>query len=140
MTRIYIISMFYFFFVSCADDRLYVEPESENDSLILGTWTTEGEDIDYGSVLVEMRLMDSGRLTMILFIEGGSQRSFPGSWLIDEDELVLSGRYFGTEGESRVSWQINDEGVLLLRDESGSEQNWSRKKAIGSTFMFENNA
>ena len=139
MTRIYIISMFYFFFVSCADERLYVEPESENDSLILGTWTTEGEDIDYGSVTVEMRLMDSGRLTMILFIEGGSQRSFPGNWLIDEDELVLSGRYFGTEGENRVSWKISDEGVLLLRDESGSEQKWFRKKAMGSAFMFENN-
>ena len=99
---------------------------SENNSTIAGVWTTEGEDKDYGHVVVEMRLMDSGGLTMILFTESGSQRSFPGSWLIEENELVLKGRYFGSQGEERVVWKLIDEDVLILRDEFGSEQKWFR--------------
>ena len=127
MSQLFCLFLFSVFIISCSKDRLYVETTSEYNSTIAGVWTTEGEDKDYGPVIVEMRLMDSGSLTMILFTEGGSQRSFPGSWLIEQDELVLKGRYFGSEGEERVIWKLIDEGVLLLRDEFGSEQKWFRK-------------
>ena len=126
MSQLFCLFLLSAFIISCSKDHPYVESMSENNSTIAGVWTTEGEDKDYGHVVVEMRLMDSGGLTMILFTEGGSQRSFPGSWLIEDNELVLKGRYFGSQGEERVVWKLIDEDVLILQDEFGSEQKWFR--------------
>tara|TARA_B100000579_G_C22759560_1_gene818242 strand:+ start:863 stop:1252 length:390 start_codon:yes stop_codon:yes gene_type:complete len=126
MSQLFCLFLLSAFISSCSKDHPYVESMSENNSTIAGVWTTEGEDKDYGHVVVEMRLMDSGGLKMILFTESGSQRSFPGSWLIEENELVLKGRYFGSQGEERVVWKLIDEDVLILRDEFGSEQKWFR--------------
>jgi hypothetical protein len=80
-----------------------------------------------GEVDVEMMLEEDGRLSMVLILSSGGRRSFPGSWAFEGDELVLSGVYFSPDGESRVRWQVKD-GVLVLEDASGRQQEWQRKK------------
>ncbi|MBT4980145.1 MAG: hypothetical protein HOM86_22685 [Gemmatimonadetes bacterium] len=92
-----------------------------------GVWTTHGVDETLGEVDVEMMLEEDGRLSMVLILSSGGRRSFPGSWAFEGDELVLSGAYFSPDGESRVRWQVKD-GVLVLEDASGRQQEWQRKK------------
>jgi len=110
----------------CSDKKV-VDPEEGDASLALvGIWETEGVDEALGPVLVRMRLQEGGSLAMALVLEGGGQRSFPGTWSVDGDELVLRGAYFGANEESRVDWRIDAQGVLILRDEEGAEQEWLR--------------
>jgi hypothetical protein len=63
---------------------------------------------------------------MTLFMESGGQRSFPGSWELIDDVLILRGFYFVPDGESRVNWSLREDGVLLVRDVDGVEQEWQR--------------
>ena len=74
-----------------------------------------------------MMLEEDGRVSMVLILSSGGRRSFHGSWAFAGDELVLSGAYFSRDGESRVRWQVKD-GVLVLEDASGRQQEWQRKK------------
>jgi len=136
MMRVCFIALLLLSFSSCVADRRYHHPVVDQESPIVGIWITEGNDPNFGDVTVEMHIMDGGSLKMILFLDGGSQRSFPGKWVIEQNELVLLSRYFGVNGEDRVHWQINDEGVLLLRDKSGVEQEWFRKVKTGSAIII----
>ena len=111
----------------CGDKKVQA-PEVENgpEALLIGSWETEGVDAVLGPVIVRMHLRQEGTLAMNLVLEGGGQRSFPGTWSVAGSELVLRGAYFGDSGESRVDWSIDGRGVLILRDGSGAEQEWVR--------------
>ncbi len=108
-------------------DKKTVEPiEDGPEVALLGTWETRGVDATLGPVLVHMHLREQGNLAMTLVLEGGAQRSFPGTWFVAGEELVLRGVYFGAGEESRVRWNIDEQGALILRDDSGAEQEWVR--------------
>ena len=92
----------------------------------LGTWETEGIDPVLGPVRVRMRIEEEGLLFMTIFMETGGQRSFPGTWLVEGDECVLRGAYFGEDGEQRVQWQVENGGRLILGDEQDLQQVWIR--------------
>ena len=92
----------------------------------LGTWETEGVDPVLGPVRVRMRIEQEGLLIMTIFMETGGQRSFPGTWLVEGNQLVLSGAYFGEDEEQRVQWQVENGGRLILGDEQGLQQVWIR--------------
>ena len=93
---------------------------------LLGTWETEGVDPILGPVRVRMRIEEEGLLIMTIFMETGGQRSFPGTWLVEGDQWVLRGAYFGEDGEQRVQWQVENGGRLILEDEKGLQQMWTR--------------
>ena len=93
---------------------------------LLGTWETEGVDPMLGPVRVRMRIEKEGLLIMTIFMETGGQRSFPGTWLVEGDQWVLRGAYFGEDGEQRVQWQVENGGRLILEDEKGLQQVWIR--------------
>jgi hypothetical protein len=111
----------------CSGDKV-VSPEEVHDpaAALVGTWETNGVDEVLGPVVVRMRLQEGGILAMTQVPEGGGQRSFPGTWSIEEDELVLRGFYFGAAEESRVRWLIDAQGGLILEDENGGQQEWLR--------------
>jgi hypothetical protein len=111
----------------CGDKKVQA-PEVENgpETVLIGTWETEGVDAVLGPVIVRMHLRQEGILAMNLVLDGGGQRSFPGTWSVAGEELVLRGAYFGADGESRVDWSVDGRGVLVLRDGSGAEQEWVR--------------
>ena len=92
----------------------------------MGTWETEGIDPVLGPVRVRMWIEEEGLLFMTIFIETGGQRSFPGTWLVEGDECVLRGAYFGEDGEQRVQWQVENGGRLILGDEQDLQQVWIR--------------
>jgi len=94
---------------------------------LIGTWRTEGLDETLGEVEVLMRLEADGRLTMTVLMAGGGQQNFPGTWAVEGGELVLKGAYFAPAGESRVRWSIGEDGYLVLEDEGGRRQEWTRE-------------
>jgi hypothetical protein len=102
------------------------EENSPAEAELLGTWETEGVDPVLGSVRVRMRIEEEGLLMMTLLMETGGQRSFPGTWLVEGDEWVLRGVYFGEDGEQRVRWQVENGGRLIVTDEQGLQQVWIR--------------
>lgn len=116
----------------CAEDAkpMISDPPAEPIAVVpnlVGVWTTRGVDETLGEVEVEMTLEAEGRLSMVLLLASGGRRSFPGSWEIAADELVLRGAYFVPDGESRVRWRL--EGMqLVLEDASGQQQQWQRKE------------
>ena len=50
--------------------------------------------------------------------------SFPGSWEVADQSLVLRGAFF-TDEISEVSWALTASGSLILTDSTGSTQDWS---------------
>ena len=102
------------------------EETSSAEAELLGTWETEGIDPVLGPVRVRMRIEEEGLLIMTIFMETGGQRSFPGIWLVEGDEWVLRGAYFGEDGEQRVQWQVENGGRLILGDEQVLQQVWIR--------------
>ncbi len=98
--------------------------EEGPEAALLGTWVTEGVDEVLGPVRVHMRLEADGVLAMTLFLEGNGQRSFPGTWSLEEEELVLRGAYFGAAGERRVRWRWQGDN-LVLEDSDGAVQVWT---------------
>ena len=118
------------FCVGCGDEA---QPLASGDaefadpaSGLTGVWTTNGVDETFGAVEVEMALEVDGRLRMVLLLASGGSRSFPGTWELDADELVLRGVYFAPDGESRVRWTLED-AVLVLEDAAGQRQQWRRR-------------
>lgn len=111
--------------LGCGEEK-GVEPveEARPEAALLGTWVTEGVDAVFGPVRVHMRLEADGILAMTLFLEGSGQRSFPGTWSVEEGELVLRGAYFGAAGERRVRWRLQA-GNLVLEEHSGGAQVWA---------------
>lgn len=99
------------------------EPLPEAQAVLLGEWVSEGSDPQYGPVDVLMRFEAGGDLSLVLLLEGGGRLSFPGSWRLEGEVLVLQGAYF--EGESRVRWSIAA-GRLLLEASDGRVQEWRR--------------
>ena len=73
---------------------------------LTGVWTTSGIDETFGAVEVEMALEADGSLSMVLLLASGGRRTFPRTWELDADELVLRGAYFTPDGESRVRWRM----------------------------------
>ena len=63
---------------------------------------------------------------MTIFMETGGQRSFPGTWLVEGNQLVLSGAYFGEAGQQRVRWKVEEKGRLILENKEGRQQVWMR--------------
>ncbi len=106
-------------------EKTGVEPvvEESPEAKLLGVWVTEGVDEVLGPVRVHMRLEADGVLAMTLFLEGSGQRSFPGTWSVEEGELVLRGAYFGAAGERRVRWRLAGR-ELVLEDGNGDVQVW----------------
>lgn len=96
------------------------------EALLRGTWRTTGVDELLGEVEVLLTLEEDGGLHMVLLLSGGGQRSFPGSWEVNGDELVLRGIYFEPDEESRVRWEIREDGFLVLEEETGKQQEWER--------------
>lgn len=102
-------------------------PPLAEDSL-LGQWASSGSDPLYGPVEVLMNFDAGGTLRLVLLLEGGGRLSFPGSWHIEGEELVLQGTYF--EEGSRLRWGF--EGHLLrLEDAEGRVQEWKRGDESG---------
>ena len=102
------------------------DPVPQMGAELLGTWETEGVDPALGPVRVRMQVERDGSLMMTLFMETGGQRSFPGSWLLEGDEWVLRGAYFGEGGQQRVRWKLEEMDRLILEDEEGRQQVWMR--------------
>ena len=82
-------------------------------------------DETFGEVEVEMALAADGSLSVTLVLDSGVRRSFPGTWELESEELVLRGEYFAPAGESRVRWKM-EEVVLVLEDIDGRMQEWRR--------------
>ena len=49
-----------------------------------------------------------------------------GGWLLEGDEWVLRGAYFGEGGQQRVRWKLEEMDRLILEDEEGRQQVWMR--------------
>lgn len=120
----------YWLFAACDGQNATMtnEPEpAEEETGLVGVWTTRGVDETLGEVEVEMTLAADGSLGMVLVLASGARRSFPGAWFYDEDQLVLTGAYFTPDGESRVRWRV-EQALLLLEDAAGRQQEWHRKE------------
>ena len=106
------------------------EPElnnvSENEPALTGIWTTHGVDQILGAIEVSMELKPDGSLSMVMVLASGGRRSFPGTWILDSEVLVLRGAYFTPGGESRVRWIIEG-SVLVLENSVGQREEWQRK-------------
>ena len=102
-------------------------PPAAEDSL-LGQWTSSGSDPLYGPVEVLMSFDAGGALRLVLLLEGGGRLSFPGSWHLEGEELVLQGTYF--EEGSRVRWGLEGD-LLRLEDADGRVQQWQRGDESG---------
>jgi len=102
-----------------------VQDPGESAPAVVGVWITRGVDETFGEVEVEMALAADGSLNMTLVLDGGARRSFPGTWALEADELVLRGAYFAAAGESRVRWKM-EETMLVLEDADGRVQEWRR--------------
>ncbi len=106
------------------------EPElnnaSEDEPALTGVWTTHGVDQTLGEVEVSMELKPDGSLSMVMVLASGGRRSFPGTWKLDTEELVLRGAYFTPDGESRVRWVLKG-SVLVLENSVGQREEWQRK-------------
>ena len=91
---------------------------------LVGVWTTERPDPE-GETRFTLTLEEDGALFMVEILSSGGQRSFPGTWEVDGEELTLKAVYFEPDGESTVRYSI-DGDVLMLLDSNGSEAVWSR--------------
>ena len=92
---------------------------------LVGLWVTQGLDPELGEVHVAMTLYADGRLNIVQELSTGTRFSFPGTWELDGDKLILKGIYFAPDGQSQVRYKITSEG-LALEDEAGSIQIWRR--------------
>ena len=102
-----------------------LQDPSESVPPVVGVWTTGGVDETFGEVEVEMALAADGSLSVTVVLDSGVRRSFPGTWELESEELVLRGEYFPPAGESRVRWKMK-EVVLVLEDIDGRMQEWRR--------------
>lgn len=102
-------------------------PPTAEDSL-RGQWASRGSDPLYGPVEVLMSFDAGGILRLVLLLEGGGRLSFPGSWHLEGEELVLQGTYF--EEDSRVRWGLEGD-LLRLEDADGRVQEWRRDDESG---------
>ena len=91
---------------------------------LVGTWQTSGTHERLGEVEIVMTLEADGTLRMVVELTSGGSVSFPGSWEVVDQSLVLRGVFFADE-ISEVSWALTASGSLLLTDSTGSTQNWS---------------
>lgn len=102
-----------------------VDPPPSDEERLLGSWRTEGVDAVFGPVVAVMTLEADGSLRIALLLDGGAQRTYPGTWQLEGDQLVLRGPWFGETGERRVLWALRDDGMLEL-EEDGRKQEWRR--------------
>lgn len=93
---------------------------------LLGDWYTQGEDPDLGIVQIHMEFRAAGELRVSTTPVGGPIWSFPGTWTLDDDRLVLRGSGFKPDGEVEVGCQIRDQ-QLLLTSADGSVQTYDRQ-------------
>ena len=91
---------------------------------IVGTWQTSGTHERLGEVEIVMTLEADGTLRMVVELPSGGSVSFPGSWEVADESLVLRGAFFADE-VSEVSWALSESGSLILADSTGSTQDWS---------------
>ncbi len=91
---------------------------------LVGTWQTSGTHERLGEVEIVMTLEADGTLRMVVELSSGGSVSFPGSWEVEDESLVLRGAFFAG-AVSEVSWALTASGSLLLTDSTGSTQNWS---------------
>ena len=117
----------------CGDrdaDRV-IESEEEVSRDLKGTWTATGEYGDLGEVEVWLTLEEDGSLSVVVVLDDGGRLSFPGTWELQDDLLVLRGVYFQPSGEARVRYSIRDDGTLVLEDEAGATEEWKQKEPAG---------
>ena len=117
----------------CGDrdaDRV-IESEEEVSRDLKGTWTAAGEYGDLGEVEVWLTLEEDGSLSVVVVLDDGGRLSFPGTWELQDDLLVLRGVYFQPSGEARVRYSIRDDGTLVLEDEAGATEEWKQKEPAG---------
>jgi hypothetical protein len=106
-------------------DALAPEQAVRPEDALVGTWETQGWiGAGCGAGAHALR----GRRGIGYDVVYGERRaaSFPGSWELIDDVLILRGFYSVPDGESRVNWSLREDGVLLVRDVDGVEQEWQR--------------
>ena len=91
---------------------------------VVGTWQTSGTHERLGEVEIVMTLEADGTLRMVVELTSGGSVSFPGSWEVADQSLVLRGAFF-TDEQSEVTWALTASGSLILTDSTGSTQDWS---------------
>ncbi len=94
-------------------------------ALLIGTWSTSAVHDEYGEVEARLTLRADGSLTMVAVLGGGGRLTFPGTWEVEGEELILRGAYFGPDEVARARYTIAGDGALVLEDDSGQIQEWS---------------
>ena len=94
---------------------------------VVGTWQTAGTHERLGQVETSMTLEANGTLRMVVELTSGGSLSFPGTWEVDGQTLVLRGAFFAPDETSEVSWAFTEDGHLLLMDAADASQEWRRK-------------
>jgi hypothetical protein len=94
---------------------------------LVGTWQTSGTHERLGEVAIEMTLEEDGSLRMVVELTSGGSLSFPGTWEVDGQTLILRGAFFAPDEMSEVSWSLTEDGHLLLVDAAGASQEWRPK-------------
>ena len=107
------------------EDSVPSGPTAAEQALI-GTWTSTNVDRNQEELEFVMTLEEDGRLSMAEKRDAGGQLSFPGTWALEGDLLVLRGAYFEPDGEVRVKYSLPDGNTLVLEDESGAQGVWTR--------------
>ena len=112
------------------DARAVREEDSDGPSgasaQLIATWTTSAVHAELGEVEVLLTLREDGSLSMVMVTGAGGRLTFPGTWELQGESLVLRGSYFEPDGENRTRYTIRDDGVLLLEDDTGETEEWSR--------------
>ena len=111
--------------VTGSEDLVPSGPTAAEQALI-GTWTSTNVDRNQEELEFVMTLEEDGRLSMAEKRDAGGQLSFPGTWALEGDLLVLRGAYFEPDGEARVKYSLPDGNTLVLEDESGAQGVWTR--------------
>ena len=93
---------------------------------LIGTWASTNVDQNQEELEFVLTLEEDGRLSMAEKRGTGGQLSFPGTWALEGDLLVLRGAYFEPDGEARVKYSLPDGNTLVLEDESGAQGVWTR--------------
>jgi len=106
----------------CGGGEFSTEPPAT--SPLVGVWTAaqvvDGEEKTY-----RMTFEADGTLIVVGSLVDGGQRSYPGTWSVEDDMLTLTGKFFASDGEVTV-WFLLDDDSLTLGDKDGSETVWSR--------------
>ncbi len=113
----------------CGQGDKGVQPEGEQSksAALVGFWFTRGDEPDLGAqVDVLLELQAAGRLRVTVTQPGGASLSFPGTWALTDESLLLRGVWFKPDGEVEVACEVRGT-ALILTAADGSAQTWERQ-------------